>query len=96
MDAKIEAYLKDLYNSNKIIFYTVVPLLGLALLAIKFRHILISLIVGDSKTILKDAQDTDTTLAAKANKAKQEADDAVEQGNQEASKEGPVDDDWNK
>lgn len=96
MDAKIEAYLKDLYNSNKIIFYTVVPLLGLALLAIKFRHILISLIVGDSKSVLKDAQDTDAGLAQKADAAKQAADDAVKQGDQEASKEAPIDDDWNK
>lgn len=96
MDAKIEAWLKNLYDTNKILFYTVIPLLGLILLAIKFRHILIDLIVGDSKGILKDEQKIDTSLKEQADKTKQEADDAVQQGDQEASKEPPVDDDWNK
>lgn len=96
MDAKIEAWLKGLYDSNKILFYTVIPLLGLVLLAIKFRTILINLLVSNSRDILTTEEKTDAGLAQQAQQTKQEADDAVKQGDQEASKEPPVDDDWNK
>jgi len=96
MDAKIEAWLKGLYESNKILFYTVIPLLGLVLIAIKFRTILINILVKNSKDILTSAEKTDASLAKQAQQTKQEADQAVQQGNQEASKEPPVGDDWNK
>lgn len=96
MDAKIEAWLKDLYSSNKILFYTVIPLLGLVLIAIKFRTVLIDLLVKNSRDILTTEEKTDAGLAQQAQQTKQQADDAVQQGNQEASKEPPVDDDWNK
>jgi hypothetical protein len=95
MDAKIEAFLKDLYDQNKIFFYTVVPLLGIVLLVIKFRNILINLLVKNSKDILTSAEKTDAGLAQQAQQTKQEADKAVQQGDQEASKEPSVDDDWN-
>jgi hypothetical protein len=95
MDAKIEAWLKGLYDSNKILFYTVIPLIGLILIAIKFRTILINILVKNSKDVLTSAEKTDAGLAQQAAQTQQEADQAAQQGDQEASKEPPVGDDWN-
>ena len=95
MDAKIKAWLEQLYESNKIIFYVVVPLAGLILLAYQFRNILIDLLVKSSKDELKTSEKTDTTLATQAAQTQQEADKDVAAGNAETSKEPPVGDDWN-
>lgn len=96
MDDKIKAFLTNLYNSNKLIFYVVVPVCGLILLAYEFRTILINILVKNSKDILTSEEKTDAGLAQQAQQTKQEADQAVQQGDQEASKEPPVGDDWDQ
>jgi ribosomal protein L12E/L44/L45/RPP1/RPP2 len=96
MDAKIIAWLEQVYSSNKILFYSVIPLLGILLAVIKFRNILITLLIKNSKDILTNAEKTDAGLAQQANQNKQQADQAAQQGDQEASKEPPTEDDWNQ
>lgn len=96
MDDKIIAWLKNLYESNKILFYTVIPLMGVIVLVIKFREILINILVKSSRDTLKKAEDTDKTLDEQATKSKQQADDLVKQADSEPSNEGSVDPDWDK
>ncbi len=95
MDAKIEAWLKQVYSANKILFYSVIPLLGILLGVIKFRNILITLLIKNSKDILTSTEKTDTSLANQANEIQQQANQDVATGNQEASKEPPTGDNWN-
>jgi hypothetical protein len=96
MDAKIEAWLKQLYDSNKFVFYTVIPLLGIILLSIKFRNILIDLLVKNSRSELESAETTDAALAQQAEQNKQEADKLSQEASQLPSQEGQTDSNWDQ
>jgi hypothetical protein len=95
MDAKIKAWLEQLYQSNKFFFYSVVPLTTIILGVIKYRSILINLIIGSSKKGLESANKADAALATQADQAEQQANTDVANGDAAASKETPTGDDWN-
>jgi hypothetical protein len=96
MDAKIKAWLEQLYQSNKWFFYTVVPLATILILVVKFRDVLINQIIGASKKGLESAEKTDSKLATTADQASKEADADVKQADSLPSTETQVDEDWNK
>lgn len=95
MDAKIKAWLEQLYQSNKFFFYTVIPLTTILLAVIKYRNILIDLVIGSSKKGLQSADKADAALATQADQADQQANTDVAAGEAAASKETPTGDDWN-
>lgn len=89
---KLKMDAKDLWNSHKVFFVV----FGILILVVKFREILIDLIVSSSKKTLEDATKQDTQLAAEETKDKADADKLVEQAKEEPLKEKPVDVDWYK
>lgn len=93
---KIGNWLKDVYNSNKILFYTVIPVMGLIYLVIKFHNIIIDFLLGNAKQLMQDAQAKDATLKSQADASKAAADALVAKADAEPSLQKPVDEDWNK
>lgn len=90
--AKINADIKDLWNNNKIFFI----IFGILILIVKFRDILINILVSGGKAEMDKATKQDEKLAVEENKAKTDADKLVEQAKEELNKEKPVDENWNK
>lgn len=93
---KVGNWLKDVYNSNKILFYTIIPIMGIIYLVIKFHNIIIDFLIGNSKDILKDATEKDAKLAQQADATKAQADALVKTANDLPKQEAPVDQDWDK
>src|SRR5579863_6571240 len=67
------SWLKDFYDTNKWLFYTVLPLAVIIMLVIKFHDILIDLLLGSAKNLNTQALKKDATLAAQANQTKSQA-----------------------
>jgi len=83
---------KALWEKNKILFFILIPLI----LIVKFRDILISLIVSGGKKALEDAQKKDGELAATEVNANNQANKLVEDAKKLAENKTPVDEDWYK
>lgn len=83
---------KTLWNNHKLflIFF------GGLILIVKFRDVLIDILVSSSKKLLQDTKDKDTVLAGEEQKAKDDANALVQKAKEEPLKEKPVDDDWYK
>ena len=101
MFAKIQAWLqafkakasqdwKDIWNSDKAFFF----LAGAIVLIIKFREVLISLLLSSTKHISDESKAEDATLAKKEDTANTQADALVKQADQLPTQEPPVDPDW--
>jgi hypothetical protein len=95
VEKRIKNWLNDIYNQNKFLFYTVIPLVGLVYLVIKYHNIIINLLIRNSKDILQQQETQDQNLANQANADKQAADNLVNQANNPPPQ-GPVDPDWDK
>lgn len=93
---RIGNWLKDVYDSNKFLFYTIIPVMGLIYVVIKYHNLLIDILVKSSGQELKQEQATDNKLAQQANTAKAQADALTQQANNLPKQEGPVDPDWDK
>lgn len=83
---------KLIWNSSK----GYIIAFGALIAVIKFREIIISLLVSGAKKIDENAKKQDAVLVAQENKANDEANALVKQAQEEPSKEKPVTDDWNK
>jgi len=90
--AKIKATVSDLWDKDKGIFL----LIAIAGLIVKFRDIIIDLLINSAKNVEKSANKQDVKLATQENDAKAQADQAVQQAAAEPAKEEPVTDDWYK
>ena len=91
--------LKALYSRIvKVISEVKIPLLIIAVLAliIKFRDVLISILVKSGKSVFEDANKKSNTLQAIENKDNQEANKLIEKANKLPSEQKPVDVDWYK
>lgn len=96
LQQKIQAWLRDVYNSNKVLFYCVIPVVGLLVLAIKYHDLIIDVLLGTSKGILKQEQQKDAALAQQAGQEQAAGDALVQQAQQAPSQEKPVNQDWYK
>lgn len=96
LQTKLGNWLKDIYNSNKFLFYTIIPLMGIIYLIIKFHQAIIDLLVGSSKELLKDQQAKDAEMAKQADAAKSAADALVKDADSLPGKQPPVTPDWDK
>src|ERR1035437_2398125 len=99
MDAWLKAFLlklntgaKELWEKDKVF----VIVFGLLILIVKFKDVLISLLVASAKRTVEDAQKKDATLATQESQANTQADALVQKAKDEASKETPVGTDWHK
>lgn len=93
---RIGDWLKQTYDSNKILFFSVGLVVGLAFLALKYHNLLINILLGSSKELLQQEKEKDATLAAQADKTKAAGDALVTKAQNEPNNEKPVPDDWYK
>lgn len=89
---KFKMSLTDLWNNHKVFLI----IFGVLILIVKFRGILIDILVSDGKRVMNDAKKKDAELAGQENKLKSDADELVKKAQEAPSKEKPVDVDWNK
>jgi hypothetical protein len=91
--AKVNQDLKTLWNNNRIFLILLIPVI----LIIKFRSILIDIIVNASKQQIQNAQNKDAKLKGKEDQANAQANQLVDEANKLGSQERPpVDADWYK
>lgn len=90
--AKASQDWKDIWNGDKAFFFAA----GAIVLIIKFREVLISILLSSMKHIEDESQTKDTDLVKKENTDNAAANSLVQQANEEPTKEKPVTDDWNK
>lgn len=90
--AKVNLDASDLWEKDKLFFI----LFGVVILIVKFRSLLVDLIVSDSANVLKNAEKDDSALAKDEKANNQAADQLVQHAQQLSSQEGKVTDDWNK
>jgi hypothetical protein len=90
--AKASQDVKDIWAQDKVFFIA----FGAIILTIKFRDILISLLVSSGKRVFTKAQTQDADLAKQETQANQQSDQLVQDAQNAPSKEKPITDDWNK
>ena len=90
--AKFNQDAKSVWTNNKIFFI----IFGVVLLVIKFRNVIIDLLLSSAKQIEADAKKEDSKLASQENQANTEADKLVQQAQEEPAKQPPVDVNWYK
>lgn len=89
---KVKNLFSSLWNSNKLYFY----LIGTVLIIIKFRELLINMLVSSSKVIFSSSQKKDDLLSSQEKTDNKEADRLVEEASKLPSEEKPVDENWYK
>ena len=89
---KLNTSVKELWEKDKVFFI----LFGIIIITIKFRDIIIDILVSSSKRVLTDSEIKDTTLAKQESEANKAANALVNRANEAPLKEKPVDENWNK
>jgi len=90
---KINSDLKTLWNNNRIFLILLIPLI----LIVKFRRILIDIIVNVSKQQVQDAKNKDAELKNKEDKANAQANNLISEADKLENQEHlPVDVNWYK
>ncbi|CAK9249685.1 unnamed protein product [Sphagnum jensenii] len=82
----------DIFNKDKGIFL----LIAIAAAIVKFRDIFLNILINSARRVDANAKKEDVGLAAQETQAKEQADAAVQQAQQDAPKDTPVDDNWYK
>lgn len=90
--ASAKAKISEVWSKNKILFFIIIPLIIL----VKFRDILIQLIVSSAKRLMKETREKDAQLRNEANAANQQANDLVKKADAADDNKPPVDEDWHK
>lgn len=88
--AKIKAVASDLWSKYNI--FLIIP--AAILLIIKYRDLIIDILLNSSKRVEDKAKKEDSKLATEENQAKTQADELVKKAAEEPSKEQPVSEDW--
>lgn len=88
MDEKIKA----LWQNNKIVFFLLIPLIGLWFA----RNIIIGLLVDSGNKVVGDATEKSNELKSSQDVANAQADQAKADADKAAAKKDPVGEDWNK
>lgn len=89
--AKLNTEISTLWENNKIF----VIVFGALILIIKFREVIISFLVADSKRIFDNATKESDSLKKQQDSYNSSADKLVEEAKQLPNHEGPVGTDWN-
>lgn len=89
---KMQMDAKELWADHKIFFI----IFGVLLIVVKFRDLIIDILVSSAKRTVDSAKKEDSQLAKQEGDASKAADDLVAKANSEAGKEQPISDDWNK
>jgi len=89
---KVTSDVNDLWEKDK----GFVIAFGLIILAVKFREILINLIVSSGKALFQSAEKQNTDLDNQENNDNTTADNLVKKANQLPNDEKPVDPNWNQ
>lgn len=90
--AKASQDIKDIWAKDKGFFI----LFGALILTIKFRQILMNLIIGNAKALFNSAQKQSNQDQTKENQANTQANALEQQAEQLPSQEQPITPDWNK
>lgn len=90
--AKLNTDVKTLWSGNKMFLIG----FGLLILIVKFRNVIIDLLVANSKTVLNDAVKKDTELKAEEDKANNAANKLVDEAKKLSDNKPTVDEDWYK
>lgn len=69
---------------------------GLLILVIKFREVIIDILVSSSKTVMNDARKNDAQLRNDQNQANDAANKLIDDANKMAENKPDVDEDWHK
>lgn len=69
---------------------------GALILIVKFREVLIDILVSSSKTLIADTKKQSDVLVTQENEANKQANDLIAKAKEEPSKNTPSDDDWYK
>lgn len=88
---KIKNFWLNIWEKDK----GIVILIAALALFLKYRDILIGLLIGSAKRIETDAKKQDLKLEAQEDQLKKDADAQVKKASEEPQKEEPVDADWN-
>lgn len=89
---KFNSSLSELWEKDKVFLLC----FGLLILVVKFRSVLISLIVANSKKLLEDTKTADTVLQKQENDYKKKADALVQEAKNLPNTKENVDEDWYK
>lgn len=89
---KLNSDAKYLWDNDKVFFIG----FSLVILVLKFRTILIDILVSNSEQIFNKTKTTDTSLSQEAQKDNATADQLVKQAEDLPKQEGVVDENWNK
>ena len=99
MDAKLKVFsarvnqdLKDLWDKDRLFLIT----FGVIILFVKFRDLLISILLNSANRVQASAKKSDSKLASQENNANNEANALVEDAHNVAQDEAPVDSNWYK
>jgi hypothetical protein len=89
---KLKQQAVDIWDKDKGLFF----LVAVAALVVKFRDILLDILISGAKREETAAKKKDQTLASQENDLKAQADDMVKKAQEEPSNQKPVTDDWYK
>lgn len=89
--AKLNSNIGDLWNESKLFLLV----FGVIIVVIKFRQLLIDLIVSNSKTLFDNATKESDASQKKENEENDAANQLVKHAQELPDSEGPIGDDWN-
>ena len=89
---KLSSSPSELWKNNKLFFIA----FGAIILIIKFRSLLVDLIVSDSKKVFGDAKKQSDVFKGEEDSANKKANELVAKADQKLNNRPTVDEDWNK
>lgn len=89
---KFKAPLSDLWDNHKVFLI----IFGIAIIAYKFREVIIDLLVSDSHKKVDEAQKKDVELRAEEKQANDQANQLVKEAESLTQNKPKVDEDWYK
>ena len=90
--AKVKQQITDLWDKDKGIFL----LIAIAAIAVKFRDLLIDILINSGKRVKENADKKDSKLANQENQANAQAEELIKKASEEGQNQPPVGDDWYK
>ena len=89
---KVNSEIKDLWNKDKAFLFT----FGFLILVVKFRDLMISVLVNSGKRVEDKSQKQSDVLTTQENQANQQANQLTQQAQDLPQTETPVTEDWYK
>lgn len=89
---KLNSDVNELWKTNKLFLI----IFGILILVIKFRTIIIDLLIKDSKKIMNETQQTDKNLQQKEDDYKKQSEYFSKKAEENSNNKSPVDENWYK